>query len=64
LSVAAFAPEHATMDFQYFRTPPDLKGVVVRIVVVEDEDDLREDVVFNLSDAGFAARGVGDGGAG
>ena len=52
------------MDFQYFRTPPDLKGVVVRIVVVEDEDDLREDVVFNLSDAGFAARGVGDGGAG
>jgi DNA-binding response OmpR family regulator len=34
---------------------------VLRIVVVEDEDDLREDVVFNLSDAGFEARGVGDG---
>ncbi|MDD5329418.1 MAG: response regulator transcription factor [Sulfuricella sp.] len=33
----------------------------MRIVVVEDEDDLREDIVFNLADAGFDAIGVGDG---
>lgn len=33
----------------------------MRIVVVEDEDDLREDVVFNLVDAGFDVIGVGDG---
>lgn len=33
----------------------------MRIVVVEDEEDLREEVIFNLVDDGFDAVGVEDG---
>lgn len=35
-------------------------NAAVRIVVVEDEADLCEDIVFNLVDSGFEVRGVGD----
>lgn len=34
---------------------------MTRIIVVEDNDDLREEIVFQLRHAGHAARGAGDG---
>ena len=41
--------------------PPSQALVAARVIVVEDNPDLLEDLVYQLSHAGFSVRGAGDG---